>query len=251
MSYSWDRIFNLVSLDNGAKMSPKRRAFLSLVFGISSSFGKTKNKCYQQLKHLQPLLWVGEDFLQGCICSLVECCIYCQLSSQIIWSTEDCTIFIYMRRMLKLFSMLSKILIKPNWIWFYRTSWKVESPLRKVWISDVSSVSPSSERIRNSLWRGVSSWKWVSFQTFQGGNSTFISSFDKTNFSCFTLSHRRSSTVSLETRILLISSLFNLTYVILKFLCNIAQEREESGGTNVPRLKYYGLADLWNASKNS
>ena len=156
MSYSWDRIFNLVSLDNGAKMSPKRRAFLSLVFGISSSFGKTKNKCYQQLKHLQPLLWVGEDFLQGCICNLVECCIYCQLSSQIIWSTEDCTIFIYMRRMLKLFSMLSKIVIKPNWTkLFYQTSWKVESQLRKVWISDVSSVSPSSERIRNPPWRAA------------------------------------------------------------------------------------------------
>ena len=27
-----DRIFNLVSLDNGAKVSPKRRTLLSLVF---------------------------------------------------------------------------------------------------------------------------------------------------------------------------------------------------------------------------
>ena len=32
LSYYRNRIFNLVSLDNGAKMSPKRRTFLSLVF---------------------------------------------------------------------------------------------------------------------------------------------------------------------------------------------------------------------------
>ena len=33
-----------------------------------------------------------------------------------------------------------------------------------------------------------------------GGNSTFINSFDKTKNLCFDLSHRRSTTVSLETR---------------------------------------------------
>ena len=37
------------------------------------------------------------------------------------------------------------------------------------------------------------------FQIFHGGNSTFINSFDKTKF-LFSLSHRRSTTVSLETR---------------------------------------------------
>ena len=39
------------------------------------------------------------------------------------------------------------------------------------------------------------------FQIFHGGNLTFINSFDETNF-FVALSHRRSTTVSLETRIL-------------------------------------------------
>ena len=32
LSYSWDRMLNLVSLDSGAKISPKRRIFLSIIF---------------------------------------------------------------------------------------------------------------------------------------------------------------------------------------------------------------------------
>ena len=37
------------------------------------------------------------------------------------------------------------------------------------------------------------------FQIVEGGNSTFINTFDKTKFPV-SLSHRRSTTVSLETR---------------------------------------------------
>ena len=37
------------------------------------------------------------------------------------------------------------------------------------------------------------------FQIVHGGSSTFINTFDKTKFSCFTL-QRGSTTVSLETR---------------------------------------------------
>ena len=60
-----------------------------------------------------------------------------------------------MRRVLKLFSLVSCLLqsllnlILPN------ESIKVESPLRKVWKSDVSNVRPLSER--NSPDEGVNS----------------------------------------------------------------------------------------------
>ena len=43
LSYSWNRIFNLVSLDNGAKMSLKSRPFLSLVFACICIKKKLKN----------------------------------------------------------------------------------------------------------------------------------------------------------------------------------------------------------------
>ena len=100
---------------------------------------------------------------------------------------------LHMRRVLKLFSMVSCLLLSLLNLILPNESIKVESPPRKVLKSDVSNVKPSSER--NSPDEGVNSGKCVSFQTFQGGNSTFINLF-------VSLSHRRSSTV-LETRIIL------------------------------------------------
>ena len=100
---------------------------------------------------------------------------------------------LHMKRVLKLFSMVSCLLQSLPTLILPNESVEVESPLPKVWKSDVSNVRPSSER--NSPDEGVNSWKWVSFQTFQGGNSTFINLF-------VSHSHRRSSTV-LETRIIL------------------------------------------------
>ena len=64
---------------------------------------------------------------------------------------------------------------------------KVELPPWKIWKADV---------IRSD--EGLT-LETSAFQIFHGGNSTFINSFDKTQF-CFDLSHRRSTTVSLETR---------------------------------------------------
>ena len=64
---------------------------------------------------------------------------------------------------------------------------KVELPPWKIWNADISpSISPRRQSV--AICSGESLMLEVSaFQVFHGGNSTFINSFDKTKFSCFTL----------------------------------------------------------------
>ena len=58
---------------------------------------------------------------------------------------------------------------------------KVELPQRKIWKTEVSSVSSWSERIGSDEGLALET---SAFQIFHGGTSTFIHSFHKTRFLC-------------------------------------------------------------------
>ena len=101
-------------------------------------------------------------------------------------------------------------------IWFYQTSWwRSNFQWSKTWKADTSSIRLSPERMATDWRRGLTLGEISAFQIFHGRSSTFISSFDTTKFSHFSIiSH-----TSVEHPICCVEILFTSRLIFFQWSC--------------------------------